>query len=40
MEDSDPNEESSKINSQCIGVRRYIDDEAEDNLMSNATSDE
>ena len=43
MEDLDPNEEScysSKMNSQCIGVRRYRDDEAEDSFMSNATSDE
>ena len=43
MEDLDPNEEScysSKINSQCIGVQIYIDDEAKDIFMFNATSDE
>jgi hypothetical protein len=43
IEDSDPDEEScysSKINSQWKGVQIYIDDEAKDNFMSNATSDE
>ena len=43
VEDLDPNEEScysSNINSQCIGVWRYIDDEAKDSFRSNATSDE
>jgi hypothetical protein len=43
IEDLDLNEESSyssKINSQSIGVQIYIDDEAKDSFMSNATSDE
>jgi hypothetical protein len=43
IEDSDPNEEpcySSKINSQCIGVQIYINDEAKDSFMPNATKDE
>ena len=25
---------------QCIGVQKYIDDEANDSFMSNATKDE
>ena len=43
IEDLDPNEEScysSKLHLQCIGVQIYIDDEAKDSNMSNATSDE
>jgi hypothetical protein len=43
IEDLDPNEESSyssRINSQSIGIQIYIDDEAKDSFMSNATSDE
>jgi hypothetical protein len=43
IEDSNLDEEScysSKINSQWKGVQIYIDDEAKDSFMSNATSDE
>ena len=43
IEDSGLDEEScytSKINLQCKGAQIYINDEAKDSFMSNATDDE